>query len=111
MTAIPESEYATVRVETVTNGQRTRILIHGEADIGSVDRLDAALAGVPLDRARSVILDVSDLCFFDVIALHRLIDFARSVKQSGRDITTCGASRLLHRVAGMLEVQDDLGLR
>lgn len=110
MTAFPESAYATVRVETVTNGRTTRILIYGEADIASADLLGAALAGVRLDDAGSVVLDVSHLCFFDVVALHRLIGFARSVKQSGRDFTTCGANRLLNRVAHTLEVQDDLGL-
>jgi anti-anti-sigma factor len=99
-----------LRVETVTDGEITRVVIHGEVDIANVNHLEAALTGIPLDRARSVYLDASDLEFFDVAALRRLIVFARLVKQAGRNITTCGAPPMLHDVARMLGLQDDLGL-
>jgi anti-anti-sigma factor len=111
MTASSGSAHAPpLRVETITNGDTNRILIHGEADIANVDQLAAALTGIQLDGTRSVFLDASGLAFFDVAALRCLIVFAQSVKQTGREITTCGAKPMLHEVARMLEFQDDLGL-
>lgn len=110
MTAHSESAHASLRVETITNGETTRILIHGEADIANVDHLDATLAGIQLDGAKSVLLDASHLAFFDVATLRRLIVFAQWVKQTGRDFTTCGATPMLHDVARRLELREDLGL-
>lgn len=99
-----------LRVETIRDGKTTRIVIHGEADIANVNDLDAALTGIQFDGTRSVQVEVSALDFFDVAVLRRLIVFAQSVKQTGRDITTCGATPMLHEVARMLELQEDLGL-
>ena len=110
MTASSERAHAPLRVETITDKEAIRILVQGEVDVASVNRLDAALKAIQLDGTRSVLLDVSDLAFFDVAALRCLLAFAQSVKQSGRDITTCGATLMLHDVARTLELQDDLGL-
>ena len=110
MTSSFRAAQAHVRVETITNGETLRILIHGEADIANVDHLDAALAGIELDGTKSVHLDASDLAFFDVAALRCLLVFAQSLSETGRDLTTCGATPMLHAVARMLELQDELGL-
>ena len=110
MTVLSESAHERLRVETITDKETTRILILGEADIASVNHLDAALAAIPLDDTRSVLLDVSELDFFDVAVLRSLIVFAQRVKRTGRDITTCGTTPMLHDVARTLELQDELGL-
>lgn len=110
MSTYSGSAHAPLRVETITDEDTIRILIHGEADIANVNHLDAALTAIQLDGAKSVLLDVSDLDFFDVAALRRLLVFAQSMKQDGRDITTCGATPILRDVAHTLELQGDLGL-
>jgi anti-anti-sigma factor len=99
-----------LRVETTTDGETTRILIHGEVDIANVSQLDAALTGIQLNGTKSVQIDASDLTFLDVATLRCLTAFAHTVKQTGRDITTCGATPLLHDVARALELHDELGL-
>lgn len=110
MTANSGPVHTPLRVETITDGDTTRIVIHGEADIANVNHLDAALSGIQLDGTTSVHIDASELAFFDVAALRCLTVFAQWVKQTGRDITACGASPMLHDVARVLEVHDDLGL-
>lgn len=110
MTAFSGFAETRLRVETITDGETTRIAIQGEADIANVNHLDAALTGIQFDGTRSVQIDASDLDFFDVAVLRRLIVFAQWVKRTGRDVTTCGAPPLLHDVARMLGLQDDLGL-
>ena len=110
MTSFSGSAETRLRVETITDGETIRIAIQGEADIANVDHLDAALTGIPFDGIRSVQIDASGLDFFDVAVLRRLTVFAQSVKQTGRDITTCGAPPILHDLTRMLGLQDDLGL-
>jgi anti-anti-sigma factor len=110
MTEFSRSAHAPLRVETITDGETIRILIQGEADIANVDHLDAALRAIALDGAKSVLVDASGLAFFDVAALRCLTTFAHTVKQNAHDFTTCGAPPMLHDVARMLELQDELGL-
>lgn len=110
MTVSFESAYAPLRVETIPSGDTMRILIHGEADIANADHLDAALSAIQLDGTKSVLLDASRLTFFDATALRCLLGFAQSVKQTGRQITTCAAAPMLHEVARVLDLHDELGL-
>lgn len=110
MTASSGSADTRLRVETITDGETTRVVIHGEADVADVNHLDAALTRIQLDGTRSVQIDAYNLDFFDVAVLRRLILFTQRVKQTGRDITTRGATPMLHVVARMLGLQDDLGL-
>ena len=110
MTAFSESADTRLRVETISDGETTRIVICGEADFANVHRLDATLTSIELDGTKSVRIDASDLAFFDATTLRCLTDFAHMVKRTGRDITTCGATPLLRDVARMLELQDELGL-
>ena len=110
MTSFSGSAHAPLRVETITNGNTIRILVHGEADIANVNHLDAALTGIPLDGIRSVLLDASELAFVDVAALRRLTVFAQLMKQTGRAFSTCGTTPVLRKVARLLELPDELGL-
>lgn len=110
MPAFSGSDETRLRVETINNEEAARIIIHGEADIANVEHLKVALAGIQLDGAKSVHIDVSELEFFDVAALRQLAAFARRVKQTGSDIALQGAQPLLYEVASTLRIHDELGL-
>jgi anti-anti-sigma factor len=110
MTIFSGSAHAPLRVETITNGDTIRILIHGEVDMANVDHLDTGLTAIPLDGIKTVLLDASDLAFVDVAGLRRLMIFAQLMKQTGRAITTCGTTPMLRKMARLLELQDELGL-
>lgn len=69
-----------------------------------------ALDAIELDGARRLCLDMGDLAFLDVAALRELTSFTQRVRQSGRHVEAHGARPSLHRTAGVLGVDDLLGL-
>ena len=110
MTSVSDLADARLRVEMIDTGSAAWIILDGEADIANLEHLDSLLDGIELNGMKTVHLDVSGLGFFDVAALRRFTTFARRLRQSGRDLTTRGATPLFHRVAALLRVHDDLGL-
>jgi anti-anti-sigma regulatory factor len=85
--------------------------LRGEADISTLERLEAALDDIGLNGTRSVHLDVSELRFVDAPTIRRLTVFAVRAKETGHDVTTLGAGPTFRMVAGTLGVRDRLGLR
>ncbi len=97
-------------IETAVNGSAVWISLRGEADISTLGRLEAALADVELNGARSVTLDVTELGFVDAATIRRLTVFARRAKETGYDVQTRGASPTFRTVASLLGLRDHLGL-
>lgn len=99
-----------LHVETVKHDDAAWVIVQGEADLATLQELEVALTRIPLDDARVVHLHLDRLTFADVATLRQLTAFARTAKQSGRDIQTCGANPMIRKVARMLAVHEDLGL-
>jgi ABC-type transporter Mla MlaB component len=99
-----------VQVETIVVGGVARVILSGELDFSSLDQLDAALDDVLLEGTRFLQLDVAQLVFADTAAVRRLGAFTAAARQTGHQVETIGANRTFHRVAAVLDVQDDLGL-
>lgn len=97
-------------METVRQDSAVRIVLRGEVDVANADRLRGALDAIELDGARRLCLDMGDLAFLDVAALRELTSFTQRVRQSGRHVEAHGARPSLHRTAGVLGVDDLLGL-
>src|SRR5512139_1177185 len=98
-----------LRIKTIKGEDIAWVILQGEADIATLEDLQAALEHVELDCAKSVHLHMSELDFADVATVRRLTIFAKQAKQTGHRIKTCGASPTVRKVARLLEVQDDLG--
>jgi anti-anti-sigma factor len=103
-------EAHTLRVETVKREDVAWVIVQGEADLATLQELEAGLTRVQLDGTKAVHLHLSRLTFADVASLRQLTMFARSAKEAGRDIKTCGANPTLRKVARLLRVHEDLGL-
>lgn len=99
-----------LRVETVRRDDAAWVVLQGEADLATLQELEVALSRIPLDDAKVVHLHLDHLTFADVATLRQLTAFARTAKQSGRDIQTCGANSMIRKVARLLAVHEDLGL-
>ncbi len=99
-----------LNVEIVRSENAAWIIIQGEADIANLEQLEADLTSIELNGQKAVHIDVSDLDFLDVAALHQLTVFATQVTQSGLAVTTRGAQPLVHEVVQILGVRDTLGL-
>ena len=97
-----------LHVVVVTTGATASILLQGEADLGSLTDLCAALHDGELGHATAVELNATDLFFCDVASMRELALFARQAKAQGRVVTTTGASPLMRRMARMMGVVEDL---
>ena len=53
---------------------------------------------------------MTGLAFADVATIHRLAVFARHARQTGHEVSTCGAGPMFRKVAGIMGVQGELGL-
>lgn len=60
----------TFEIETVANGSRPEVVVHGEIDITSAPALDEALSGMHGD---SVVVDLSQVTFIDSTGLRVLV--------------------------------------
>jgi anti-anti-sigma factor len=86
------------------------VILQGEADVATLEALEAALDHAELNGAQSIHLHVKDLQFVDSTTVRRLTVFAKGAKQAGHDVKTCGANRTFHLLARLLGVRNDLGL-
>ncbi|MGZ6832149.1 MAG: STAS domain-containing protein [Mycobacteriaceae bacterium] len=99
-----------VRVEPITGHAAASIIIVGEADVGTLEQFRGAFAGIELNGAKTVQLDVADLTFCDIAAMRELTHFARQLSAAGRNVETRGARSTLHKMARLMNVDGDLGL-
>ncbi len=104
-------EVSGVRVQTVADGPVLRVAVYGECDFSTVSSLDHALGDIDLDGSRLVRLDLTQLTFADVATIRRLAAFAGDAKRAGQDVATVGAHPTLRKVADLLQVHGELGLR
>ena len=99
-----------LRIETVKRENVAWVILQGEGDIATLQQLEDALTRISLDDAESVHLHLDRLDFADVATVRQLTRFARSAKDAGRDLRTCGAQPAIRKVARLLAVHKELGL-
>jgi anti-anti-sigma regulatory factor len=99
-----------LKIKTTRDEEAVWVILQGEADIATLQHLEAALGGIGLDGAGRVHLQVAELDFADVATLRQLTAFARQARQAGRDVMTVGARPILRKLAQLMSVHHDLGL-
>jgi anti-anti-sigma factor len=99
-----------LKVAFADDGGAVRIKLRGQADAASTEVLQNALAGLTVDGARRVELDVSALEFIDIAALRHLTLFAMQLQESGREVRTRGAQPVLAHLIRLVGAHDKLGL-
>jgi anti-anti-sigma factor len=97
-------------IETRRQGSVLTLILRGEADIATVDRLEAALTRIEVDGTHAVHVDLTDLDFADVATLRHLMLFARRARSNGHQVTSGGAKPVLRKVANLLGGEDLLSL-
>ena len=108
--ATPPSQSDLLRIQSVVLGDTVCVVLVGEADMSTRADLEMDLELVDLDAGTSVRIDVTGLAFADVATIHRLTVFARHARQTGHEVSTCGASPMFRKVARIMRVQGELGL-
>lgn len=77
---------------------RAVLSVAGEIDLGTVGRLDAALASVEPLRLPTVVLDMSEVDFIDSSGLHRLVIALKRQREHGGDLVVRAPSPQVLRV-------------
>lgn len=109
----PRSFAATPRPEELSIGTITRdnglwVHLRGEADLGNQDILRAGLARVEIYGPHEVHLVLAKLTFCDLCAFRDLLAFAARVRAAGRGLSVHGACPMLRKIAGLLDVTQQL---
>ena len=86
----------------------TTVVLHGELDVVTIDEmrdlLDQALARAP----HSLVIDLSDVPFIDVLSLSAILAAADAVRDDGGLAAVTGASSAVRRICALLNAEDVL---
>jgi anti-anti-sigma factor len=102
----------TLDVTTEQHPGQTRVVLIGELDIASADRLEAQLAAIEVDSPATLVLDLRRVEFVDSTGLRTLIAADERARSQGRRLAVvCGpdaVARLLSltRLDQRLEIVD-----
>jgi anti-anti-sigma factor len=105
----PESDPVVVRCSSETTGERLTLRPEGELDIAGTHLMDAELEAT-LEGCRSVVVDLSGLCFMDSAGVHLLLRWATDVADSGRTFQLVPGSERVQRVFRITGAGAALGL-
>lgn len=108
--SIIDGDACRLRIDTAHRADAVTLRLRGEADMASSEVLARCLSSLPVDSAIGLRLDLTALRFADAATVAELGTFAASARSHGHPISTCGASRLVCRVADLLGLANALGL-
>jgi anti-sigma B factor antagonist len=84
------------------------VVLHGDLDIVTVDDLRTMLDDVASGPAPTVVVDLSDVAFLDVMSLSVILSTADALRETGRELTVRAASASVRRVCALLNAEDVL---
>ena len=85
-------------VSPCSAGPRLVVVIGGEADWTTADRLRTGMAAALAYGPRSLVLDLTDLVFCDLQGLRTLLAAVEAAEHDGVDVTLHGMSRQFTRL-------------
>jgi anti-anti-sigma factor len=86
----------------------TRVILHGELDLLTVEPLRALLADACVAKPAHVVVDLSDVPFVDVVSLSTILAAADSQRERQASLVVAGASAAVRRVCALLNADDVL---
>ena len=84
------------------------VVLHGDLDMVTVDDLRTMLDDVASGPAPTVVVDLTDVAFLDVMSLSVILSTADALREAGRELTVRGASLSVRRVCALLNADDVL---
>ena len=73
---------APFRIELERHGSALVVVVYGELDLSSADRLNARLTGL-LSSSSRIVLDLREIDFIDSAGLHCILDVDRASRDAG----------------------------
>jgi anti-anti-sigma factor len=84
------------------------VVLHGDLDMVTVDDLRTMLDDDAAGPAPTVVVDLTDVAFLDVMSLSVILGTVDALRETGRELTVRGASASVRRVCALLNADDVL---
>jgi anti-anti-sigma factor len=84
------------------------VVLHGDLDMVTVDDLRTMLDDVAAGPAPTVVVDLNDVGFLDVMSLSVILSTVDALRESGRELRVRGASASVRRVCALFNAEDVL---
>src|SRR5436305_13186177 len=105
---VPRMRSRSMLGELRVQPSETTLVLHGELDLVTVERLrgllDQACAGEP----RRLVVDLSDVPFVDVLSLSTILATADALRDRSASLLVVGASPAVRRMCAVLNADDVL---
>jgi anti-sigma B factor antagonist len=99
---------STLEVTTEHHGGQTRLVLEGELDIASAERLERELAAVEADSPGTLVLDLRSVVFIDSTGLRAVIAAAERARSNGRRLVIVSAPGAVERVLTITQLDQRL---
>jgi anti-sigma B factor antagonist len=99
-----------IRIERHDHDGDTRIVVHGDVDMTTGDRLESELLRAERDEPGTLTLDLTDVDFFDSTGLQLLLDADVRANEAGRRLVVVPGDGEAARVLVLAEVSDRLNV-
>lgn len=94
----------TLRVDVRDLEPATMVVVEGEIDIASAERLTRAGGNLPA-RGVPVVLDLQGVTFIDSSGMRSLLDLARVVQEAGRPLALLRPSAAVTRLLDLVDLR------
>ncbi len=85
-------------IEQAREGERCRLVLHGELDLATAPLLEAELRDVQARGVKQLMLDLSDLQFMDSTGLTVLVREHQAADSNGHTFSLRGKTPQVHRL-------------
>lgn len=99
-----------IRIERHDEQGATRLVVHGDVDMTTGDRLESEVLRVERERPSRLTLDLTDVDFFDSTGLQILLDADIRAHEDGRRLVVITGDGEAARVLALAEVADRLNV-
>lgn len=94
--------------EVYIEAAATTVVLHGDLDLVTVDRLRALLRRACDAMPDRLVIDISDVRFMDVLSLSAILACSDSLRERGGHALVTGAPRSVRRMCAVLNATDVL---
>ena len=99
-----------IEIERQTSPDGTRVVVRGDVDMTTGDRLEEAIERAEQDAPETLTLDLSGVDFFDSTGLQILLDADLRAGAEGRRLVVVSGAGEVARVLELAQVADRLSV-
>lgn len=99
-----------IRIERYDEPDGIRLVIHGDVDMTTGDRLESELLRAEREQPGTLTLDFTDVAFFDSTGLQLLLDADVRAHEEDRRVVVIPGDGEAARVLALAEVSDRLNV-